>query len=335
MISDNIIYYTRVYRSDYDVLAYDIDTGTTETFLGGPTNDKLQSISGSTYLWEKDQMIYIHRDNKSYEFLPLSGRDITQVELLNDDMMAWIENNNQVWLGKWEPINHPPVLNPIGLKSVKPGSLLSFNISATDQDRDTLAFSAEALPVGATINPTTGEFKWIPTQNQVDQDYDVTFVVTDEGGLTDGETATIQVRSTSGGTACLIDGTLITMADGSLKPIEEVRIGDSVRSYSTMNKLFMPSKVTQTFKHYVGVTSNHPMLVNGKWLEAGEVQIGDWLLNSDRVLERVNSIEAVYGNKLSVYNLEVDGTHTYIANNVVVHNKDQKPSAIVDEESRF
>jgi ATP-dependent DNA helicase UvrD/PcrA len=46
---------------------------------------------------------------------------------------------------------------------------------------------------------------------------------------------------------CLVAGTPVTMADGTLKPIEEVRTGDEVRS-SYGNGEFRPARVTALFK---------------------------------------------------------------------------------------
>ena len=89
--------------------------------------------------------------------------------------------------------NTPPVLSPIGDKSIDEGTLLSFAISATDVDPgDPLTYSAADLPAGATFDPGTRTFDWTPSETQ-DGAYDVTFSVTD-GTDTDFETITIIVR---------------------------------------------------------------------------------------------------------------------------------------------
>ncbi|HEX3047701.1 MAG TPA: carbohydrate binding domain-containing protein, partial [Bacillota bacterium] len=63
------------------------------------------------------------------------------------------------------PINHPPVLEPIGNKIVPEGQLLQFSIHATDPDEDTLTYSASDLPLGATFDPIARVFRWIPDYN--------------------------------------------------------------------------------------------------------------------------------------------------------------------------
>ncbi|HEY9886672.1 MAG TPA: polymorphic toxin type 17 domain-containing protein, partial [Vampirovibrionales bacterium] len=67
------------------------------------------------------------------------------------------------------------------------------------------------------------------------------------------------------------------------------------------------------------VTSEHRILVNGIWKEAGEIKIGDKLLGSNRESVFLLSVKEK-NEEVPVYNFEVEDTHTYIANNVVVHN---------------
>ncbi len=86
------------------------------------------------------------------------------------------------------PINQPPVLNSIGSKQIRKGSLLTFDVSATDPDGDALTYSTNILPDGATFNAQT--FSWTP---QVTGQSTVRFTVTDAGGLSDYEDVVITV----------------------------------------------------------------------------------------------------------------------------------------------
>src|SRR5206468_2642356 len=66
-------------------------------------------------------------------------------------------------------VNAPPVLTPIGNKSVVEGNLLRFTVTATDSDVPTnsLTFTLDAgAPSGANVHPTTGVFTWTPTEAQ-------------------------------------------------------------------------------------------------------------------------------------------------------------------------
>ncbi|MDD3732690.1 MAG: Ig-like domain-containing protein, partial [candidate division Zixibacteria bacterium] len=63
----------------------------------------------------------------------------------------------------------PPVLNPIGSKSVDEGQNLNFNISATDEDGTVAALSTSTLPPNAAFNDNgdgTGTFNFDPDYTQ-------------------------------------------------------------------------------------------------------------------------------------------------------------------------
>jgi len=57
--------------------------------------------------------------------------------------------------------NQPPVLQAIGNKSVNENSLLTFDVNATDPDGDSITYSAQNLPSGATFSGQN--FNWTPS----------------------------------------------------------------------------------------------------------------------------------------------------------------------------
>jgi hypothetical protein len=77
-------------------------------------------------------------------------------------------------------VNHPPVLNSIGAKTVNEINLLEFTVTASDPDNDLLIISANNLPAGATFDAGTGKFSWVPNYTQ-SGNYRVQFSVTDNG----------------------------------------------------------------------------------------------------------------------------------------------------------
>ncbi len=89
-------------------------------------------------------------------------------------------------------VDRPPVLAAIGNKTVDASKPLSFALSATDPDGESLTYSADALPSGAALTGQT--FAWTPTSSQTGT-YPVTFTVSD-GQLTDSKTVTITVAGT-------------------------------------------------------------------------------------------------------------------------------------------
>ncbi len=96
------------------------------------------------------------------------------------------------------PTNTAPVLAPIGNKTVNEGTLLSFQVTASDSNQppQILTFALEAgAPTGANIT-TSGGFTWTPTESQGGSSYSVTVRVTDSGSptLSDSETMVITVN---------------------------------------------------------------------------------------------------------------------------------------------
>ncbi|MGM0771198.1 MAG: disaggregatase related repeat-containing protein, partial [Halobacteriota archaeon] len=88
--------------------------------------------------------------------------------------------------------NLAPVMDSIADKAVDEGSTVSFGVSASDADGNSLTYSATGIPAGATFDPDTAEFTWTPEEGQAGT-YGVMFGVSD-GELTDSETMLITVN---------------------------------------------------------------------------------------------------------------------------------------------
>jgi hypothetical protein len=129
---------------------------------------------------------------------------------------------------------------------------------------------------------------------------------------------------------CFVGDTPVLMGNGETKPIKDIRAGDVI--LTRMNELserMVKAVVNRTFKHtvseylvvngYLKVTPEHNVYVSGRWMTAGEMRVGDFLLNKDNQWERVFAIEKRTGT-FEVYNLEIDQYHTFFANGVYVHN---------------
>jgi hypothetical protein len=94
-------------------------------------------------------------------------------------------------------VNRPPVLSPIGPKTIDEGEPLVFTISATDPNGDALTYSAFNLPDGAIFDPGSGTFSWTPSYDQAGVYPNVRFQVSD-GTFTDYEQITITVNNVDG-----------------------------------------------------------------------------------------------------------------------------------------
>ena len=148
-----------------------------------------------------------------------------------------------------------------------------------------------------------------------------------------------------GGPTCFLADTPINMADGSVKNIQNVNVGDEVISFDESTKKLASAKVSEVF-HHVGddmsesyliindnirITSNHPLYINGKWEQAGNAEIGDNLLGINGMPVAIQSIETV-NEKVQTYNLEVDIYHNYFAEGILAHNKPPNFACLFIEE---
>ncbi len=144
---------------------------------------------------------------------------------------------------------------------------------------------------------------------------------------------------------CFAAGTLVQMADGTTKPIEQVKAGDwvasrdaektekshdKVKSGESVGKQVARSFVTEkmptvkvTFSNgeTIQCTTGHPFYVEGKgFTPAGRLAIGNAIVTRAGPNVSVRKVEQA--ETATVYNFEVDGTHTYFVGKTQawVHN---------------
>lgn len=123
---------------------------------------------------------------------PQVGQGLSQTVIVLAADAAGNQNRQQFTL----QINDPPVLQPIGNQQVAESTLLTFTARATDADDpdSRLVYTlAGNVPAGATMDRSSGVFRWTPSEAQGDADYPVTVEVTDARGATASETITITV----------------------------------------------------------------------------------------------------------------------------------------------
>lgn len=134
--------------------------------------------------------------------------------------------------------------------------------------------------------------------------------------------------------ACFVPGTMVSNASGG-KRIEEIQVGDSVTSFE--EDRLVNSSVSQIYKtqrdyyfeivageYGVSVTAEHPFYIgNGSYEETQNLKVGDTLYVQEDGEMRPKTIDMIrrVDEKTDVYNMSVDGTHTYFANDFAVHNK--------------
>jgi len=134
---------------------------------------------------------------------------------------------------------------------------------------------------------------------------------------------------------CFVAGTDITLEDGTLKPIEEIKIGDKVLTFNEVMLINESGTVGDLKKHIVNetviinclcnketrCTKEHPFFIIDKgWVNASDVKAGDFVKTIDGKCE-ILSVEFKQED-IEVYNLlDVSDNHNFYANSILVHNK--------------
>lgn len=91
------------------------------------------------------------------------------------------------------PTNAPPLLLDPANRAAQVGQLVQVQLQATDDDGDSVTFSAASLPAGATLSPM-GLFGWTPSASQLGSTT-VAFQVQDCTGLTASQDVRIDVSA--------------------------------------------------------------------------------------------------------------------------------------------
>jgi hypothetical protein len=130
---------------------------------------------------------------------------------------------------------------------------------------------------------------------------------------------------------CFTFETKVLTPKGELQ-ISEIKVGDDVICFDENGNLF-ESKVTETFKHEdkqvhlyvfsdgytVNSTKNHPFYTKNGFTEIGNLNIGESVIDING--KEIYLLEIIDMGIQSVFNIEVEKYHTYIANGIRVHNK--------------
>lgn len=143
-------------------------------------------------------------------------------------------------------------------------------------------------------------------------------------------------------TSSLTGDTLVRMADRTEKLIADIKVGDKILTYDPDRKSFGTSSVKLKKKRYANsfyningnmhATPDHPFFVSGGGImQADELKVGDNLLTYNETYEEIETVEREdFG--AHIYNMSLDGIHTYFANDILTHNAAGGTEASADAE---
>lgn len=138
---------------------------------------------------------------------------------------------------------------------------------------------------------------------------------------------------------CFPAGTQVTIADGSRKSIERIRVGQLVLSFDEATNALVPGRVERTFIRQdadslvvvngaLFATPNHPFYTQRGWVLAGLLRDADRLVGlhdaKSGIAARVEPDEVrtltVVPTAVTTFNLRVAHQHNYFAGGFLVHD---------------
>lgn len=134
----------------------------------------------------------------------------------------------------------------------------------------------------------------------------------------------------SGG--CVVENTLITMFDGSLKPVQEIVVNELVMTkdgIKPVTAIWNPETLIEgepecyeiVFEdgYVVTCSDKHKFLINGNWVEAKDLVVGDEVQKIQMVTLKIAQINKIGRRK--VYDISVQDSESYVLENgVITHN---------------
>jgi hypothetical protein len=159
---------------------------------------------------------------------------------------------------------------------------------------------------------------------------------------------TLEGTSASGGpTTCFIAGTLVELGNGSFKNIENIEIGDLVKTHAGVQPVLALKPGILGHRRLYSIngsehfaTGDHPFMTRDGWKSAdpeltqqlhgdrlgsllqGALEVGDHLESTTGAYIEIESMQEAEGfSGMPVYTFTVAEDHSYYANGYLVHNK--------------
>lgn len=262
-------------------------------------------------------------NNSTQVELPILETDMPNVYLTADSFSKNGLNNSQVKI----PVSTESKKMHVELISDRdtygPGDTVTVTVKTTNSSGQPIAGELALW----TVDKSLYELASDSIGSIFDTFWKERYESTNEGNSLEGIVSNAAER----GGGCFVGETEVLLADGTSKQIKDVKVGEKVLTRkSEDNPELVSAEVTDIHKATVPgylifnstmkVTPEHRLFVNGSWKVAGDVMVGDTILDVQNNPVSIVSIEWQAG-AVKVYNLTVATYQTYFANNIYVHNQ--------------
>ncbi|EAR92421.2 polyubiquitin (macronuclear) [Tetrahymena thermophila SB210] len=155
------------------------------------------------------------------------------------------------------------------------------------------------------------------------------------------------VDQNEGNSACFVQNTLVTLANGEKKKIKDISVGDQVISYNQEDQIIEVDVVQEVMKFKANIfcniqlensniicTLNHPfynpeqktwkcVYPGGNSTQKNCLSVNDSLLLQDKSISYIKNIDFFTTEEkfITVYHLTIQKNHNFFVNGVLAHNK--------------
>jgi RHS repeat-associated protein len=268
------------------------------------------------------------------------GSDDGSAVVVNGDNVSYVCITGYLCLDSWQVRNFEGFINAYNAEIARLRALTH---------RDDLAAVQYAMALVGACGPKEENCDG-QAFRQLENIANEQIVQTHEQGHPSSWAVTVGVASLSavaGLPACLLSGsgrrsfaadTPVLLADGTTKPIEDIRVGDRVIATDPETGAQGSRVVTAVWVHQddlytltvggrrLATTEDHPFwdVTDHRWERADELDRGDSLRTPDGRIARVDGFSLRHGHRATAYNLTVNNLHTYYVlagkTPVLVHN---------------
>jgi hypothetical protein len=232
-------------------------------------------------------------------------------------------------------VNDPPSIQSIADESAEQDSEYTYDVDATDDDfDDTLTYSLSVHPNGMTIDPSTGEIIWTPSNTQVG-DNSVTVDVIDGIGAIDSQSFVINVANVND--APIFTSEPVTIATEESRYFYEVEASDIDGDTITFSLVSSPSGMsidvlegTITWTPTNEQVGTHPIIVKIVDGNGGEEEQPFSI-----IVENVNDLPIITTSAITqatedlVYNYDVDADDEDLTQDILLFELVEYPSGMI------
>ncbi|MFH1564522.1 MAG: polymorphic toxin-type HINT domain-containing protein [bacterium] len=323
-------YYNNYYNFDLEDKTYNVGEKVSADMRQNDAS--LPDDNGNKYLFLQMQnglQEYVVSDNSTYSF-NFEKRDIPNVNLagIYFNGSAYFATETNWWGASGNQIKYNTDNSKLNIDiatdkdNYKPGEDIKISLSVKNEKGE---------PVKSEVNVNVVDEAYYAMMEDTANPMDEIYASVSSGSYVGNYShKTISDAMSAEGGGCFLSGTKILMADGNVKPIEEIDVNDEIKTIADpLHIKYETGKVVEMFKRTAGeyliinkilrVTPEHRIYSNNSFVMAGELRRGDWLLDQNGNKVFITSIETKK-EIVKVYNFKVEPQHTYIADGFYVHN---------------